>query len=85
VLKHVDQPAVHRAIALCKEVCIDWFIPKVEVPSVAIIENAVALQPITKPLELSSPSLALAFTLVAGLLVDQKVLCKHPRLLPYVS
>ncbi len=71
--------------ALLKEACINWFILKVEVPSVAIVGNAVTLQPIANPLELPTPSLVLAFTLaLAGLLINQKVLPQHPRLLPYV-
>jgi hypothetical protein len=42
VLKHVDQPAVHRAVALCKEVRFNRFIPKVKVPCVAVVGDAVA-------------------------------------------
>jgi hypothetical protein len=41
----VYQPAVHWAIALCKEVSFDRLIPKAKVPGVAIVSNAVALQP----------------------------------------
>jgi hypothetical protein len=38
VLKHVDQPAVHWAVALCKEVRFDRFIPKVKVPIADALE-----------------------------------------------
>ncbi len=51
VHKHVYQLAVHWEIALCKEVRFDWLIPKIKVPGLAIVSNAVALQPIADALD----------------------------------
>jgi len=71
VLEHVEQPAVHRAIALCEEVRIDGLIPKIKVPRVSVVGDAVALQSIAKPLEFPAPTLVFTLTLaLRGLLVD---------------
>ena len=73
--KHVQKPAVHWTKTLCKEIFVNGLIAEVEVPSVAIIGNAVALKPITQPLKLSTVSLILTLTLhLCGLLVHQEVL-----------
>ena len=45
VLEHVEQPTVHWAIALCKEVRINRLIP------FSIVGDAVALQSIAMPLD----------------------------------
>jgi predicted Zn-dependent protease len=55
VLEHADEPAVNQAIALCKEVRLDWL----DIPGVAIVGNAVGLQPITNPHELTALTLYL--------------------------
>ena len=88
VLKHVNQPAVHGATALCEEVRIDWLVPKIKILSVAIVGNAVTLQPIANALELAAVSLVLVLALaltIGGLLVDGEVLRQHPCLHPDVS
>jgi hypothetical protein len=44
VLEHVEQPAVHWAIALCKEVRINGLILKIKIPRVSVVGDAVTLK-----------------------------------------
>jgi hypothetical protein len=85
VLKHVQQPAVHGAIALCEEVHINWLIAEIKIPSVAIVGDAVSRQPIADALELAAASLVLALALtLGGLLINGEALSQHLCLLPGV-
>ena len=64
---------------------VDGLVPEVEMPGLAVINNAVALNPITQPLKLSTASLLLTLTLhLCGLLICREVLSQTPCLLPDV-
>jgi hypothetical protein len=70
---------------LCKEIFVNGLVAEVEVPGVAIIGNAVALNPITQLLKLSTTSLIITLTLhLCGPLILQEVLSQTPCLLPDV-
>ena len=86
VHEHVDEPAMHLALALCEEIRVNWLIAEVNIPRISIIHNAIPLHSITNALEFPTASLELALTLaLGGLLVNQKALPQNPRLLPNVT
>ncbi len=59
ILKHVVQSAVHGTISLHKELWINGLIPKVKIPRVTVVGNAIALYPISQPLKLAAACLVL--------------------------
>jgi hypothetical protein len=83
--KHnVEQPAMHGTESLRKEVRVGGLVPKIEIPRVPVIGQAVALQPIPQPLELSTSDLVLRLPLhFAGLLVGLVVIQDGSLLMCY--
>ncbi len=76
---------LHWTKILRQEMLADGLVPEVEMPSLAVIDNAVALNPITQPLKLSTTILILTLTLhLRGLLICQELLSQTPCLLPDV-
>ncbi len=63
VAKHVEHPAIHGTKSLHKEVQVGGLVPKIEIPRVPIIGDALALQPIPQLLELSTSDLVLRLPL----------------------
>jgi hypothetical protein len=77
---------VHGTISLRKELLIDGHHFKVKIPCVTIVGDAIALYPISQPLELDATCLVLRLPLhLTRLLVNQEVFCQLPRLLPDVT
>jgi hypothetical protein len=54
ILKHVEQSAVHGTLSLCKELLSNGLVSKVKIPHVTIVDNAIALYPISQPLKLAA-------------------------------
>ena len=73
--EHVQQSSMHWTEASVEPFLGDWLVVEVKVECVSVICNEITLQPVIKPLKLSTESIVITLSLhLARLLFDREII-----------